>query len=166
MHLTNIQFKILDPRIGKEFKKPNYATEGSAGLDLMACVDQELTLSAGETILIPSGISIYIQNPNYAATIIPRSGLGHKHGIILGNSIGLIDSDYQGELKISCWNRSQKDFIITPGMRIAQLVILEIFRPLWQQVDSFASTTRGEQGFGSTGQHNNKLSTDLSTDSA
>ncbi len=146
-----IQLKILDKRIGNEFPLPSYATEGAAGLDLRVCIDMPIQLTPDETILLPTGISIYIQNPGVAAVILPRSGLGHKHGIVLGNLVGLIDSDYQGELKISCWNRSQDHFTINPGERIAQLVFVPVINADLSIVDSFASTSRGEGGFGSSG---------------
>ena len=149
---NNIQLKILDSRLGEEFPLPNYATAGSAGIDLRACVKEEMTLSPGETELIPSGMAIYIANPQVAATILPRSGLGHKHGIVLGNLVGLIDSDYQGELLISCWNRGQKQFIISPGERIAQLVFLPVIQVNFNIVNQFESSQRGEGGFGHSGQ--------------
>ena len=153
MTQPTLHYKILDPRIGTTFALPAYATPGSAGLDLMACVTEDTTLAPDQTILIPSGIAIHLDNTNLAAMILPRSGLGHRDGIILGNGTGLIDSDYQGELKISCWNRSQTPFVICPGMRIAQLMIVPVVQPLWEQVSEFSATTRGAQGFGSTGQH-------------
>ncbi len=149
---NNIQLKILDSRLGQEFPLPNYATAGSAGIDLRACLKEEMTLSPGETELIPSGMAIYIANPQVAATILPRSGLGHKHGIVLGNLVGLIDSDYQGELLISCWNRGQKQFIISPGERIAQLVFLPVIQVNFNIVNQFESSQRGEGGFGHSGQ--------------
>lgn len=149
--LQAIQLKILDKRIGNEFPLPSYATEGSAGLDLRVCIDMPIQLTPDETLLLPTGISIYIQNPGIAAVILPRSGLGHKHGIVLGNLVGLIDSDYQGELKISCWNRSQDHFTINPGERIAQLVFVPVINADLSIVDSFDSTSRGEGGFGSSG---------------
>jgi dUTP pyrophosphatase len=148
-----VQLKILDARIGKEFPLPSYATEGSAGLDLRACLDGPLQLFAGCTELIPTGISIYIADPNIAATILPRSGLGHKHGIVLGNLIGLIDSDYQGPLMISCWNRSNDHFTIQPGERIAQMIFVPIVQTDFVVVDEFIKTQRGEGGFGSSGVH-------------
>lgn len=146
-----IQLKILDHRIGKVFQLPAYATSGSAGLDLRACIDSPLQIAAHETVLIPTGIAIHIADPNMAAVILPRSGLGHKHGIVLGNLVGLIDSDYQGELKISCWNRNQEHFTVEPGDRIAQLVFLPVVKAAFEIVDSFAGTHRGENGFGSSG---------------
>ncbi|MFN3235187.1 MAG: dUTP diphosphatase [Gammaproteobacteria bacterium] len=147
----NIELKILDPRIGNEFPLPTYATAGSAGLDLRVCLDEPLTIAPGETVLLPTGMAIYIRNPNLAATILPRSGLGHKKGIVLGNLVGLIDSDYQGELKISCWNRSDEAYTIEPGERVAQLVILPVVQAKFHVVDEFAATDRGEGGFGHSG---------------
>lgn len=150
--MQDIQVKILDKRIGSVFPLPQYATEGSAGLDLRACLDSALQLNPGDSVLIPSGISIYIANPNIAATILPRSGLGHKHGIVLGNLVGLIDSDYQGPLAISCWNRGVDSYTIEPGDRIAQIVFLPIVRVSMQVVESFETTERGAGGFGHTGE--------------
>jgi len=149
--LQNIQLKILDARIGTEFPVPHYATDGSAGLDLRACLKAPLQLAPGETQLIPTGLAIYIGDPNVAATILPRSGLGHKHGIVLGNLIGLIDSDYQGELLISCWNRSNDHFTIQPGERIAQLVFLPVIKAQFQTVTEFVASERGTGGFGHSG---------------
>lgn len=148
-----IELKILDPRIGSEFPLPAYATEGSAGLDLRACIDQTIQLEPGETRLIPTGIAIHIGNPNIAATILPRSGLGHKHGIVLGNLVGLIDSDYQGQLFISCWNRGQSLFEVNPGERIAQLVFLPVVQAEFKLVENFDPSFRGEGGFGHSGRH-------------
>ena len=148
---THIQLKIIDDRVGKQFTLPTYATEGSAGVDLRACMDAAITLEAGSTILIPTGMAIYIAEPNIAATILPRSGLGHTHGIVLGNLVGLIDSDYQGPLMISMWNRGQTAFTIEPGDRIAQLVFLPVIRPAFEIVEHFQTTARGENGFGSSG---------------
>ena len=145
----SIQLKILNPKIANHL--PEYATQGSAGLDLRACIDAPQTLRAGETALIPTGIAIHIANPNLAATILPRSGLGHKHGIVLGNLVGLIDSDYQGELMVSLWNRSASDFTIAPLDRIAQMVIVPVVQAQFAIVDDFASSERGAGGFGSTG---------------
>ena len=147
----NIELKILDARIGREFNHPQYATRGAAGLDLCACIDAPVVLKSGGVELIPSGIAVHINQPNYAAVLLPRSGLGHKHGIVLGNLTGLIDSDYQGQIFISCWNRSATNFTIKPGDRIAQLVFLPIARPQFTVVDSFKPTTRCAEGFGSTG---------------
>jgi len=145
----SIDYKVLNPLV--EDHLPSYASKGSAGLDLRACIENVQTLNPGETFLIPTGISIYIKDPNYAAVILPRSGLGHKHGIVLGNLVGLIDSDYQGELLVSCWNRSKKAFLINPLERIAQLVILPVMQAKFNKVAQFAETERGEGGFGSTG---------------
>lgn len=145
----SIDYKILNPLIKEHL--PSYGSAGSAGLDLRACIEKELIINPGETELIPSGISIYIKNPGYAALILPRSGLGHKHGIVLGNLVGLIDSDYQGELLISCWNRGDKEFIINPLERIAQLVLVPVYQASFNLVNDFESSERGEGGFGSTG---------------
>jgi dUTP pyrophosphatase len=149
--MTQVEVKILDERIGQSIPLPEYATQGSAGMDLRACLDQPLTIEPGQTQLIGTGIAMYIGDPNYAATILPRSGLGHKHGLVLGNLVGLIDSDYQGELKISCWNRSDKAYTIEPGDRIAQLVILPVVQAQMTVVDEFHETDRGEGGFGHSG---------------
>lgn len=146
-----IDYTLLDPRIGNSIPLPEYATEGSAGMDLRACLDDPLTIKAGDTQLIPTGIAIHISDPSIAATLLPRSGLGHKHGIVLGNLVGLIDSDYQGQLYISCWNRSNKDFTIEIADRIAQLVFVPVLQVILNQVDSFDSTDRGEGGFGHSG---------------
>ncbi len=146
-----IQVKILDPRIGTEFPLPRYETPDAAGLDLRACLNEKLILQPGETHLIPTGISIYIGDPTLAAVILPRSGLGHKHGIVLGNLVGLIDADYQGPLMISCWNRGQNMYTIEPGDRIAQLVFLPIARVNFEVVSEFDETSRGAGGFGSSG---------------
>ena len=146
-----IQLKIVNDKIGTDIPLPSYATEGSAGLDLRACLDEAITLKPGDTKLIPTGLSIYIQDPGLAATILPRSGLGHKHGIVLGNLVGLIDSDYQGELMVSCWNRGQTEFTIEAGERIAQLVLLPVVQAEFDIVTEFESSDRGTGGFGSTG---------------
>ena len=146
-----VEVKILDSRIGNEFPLPQYATEGSAGLDLAAMVENDTLVKAGQTELIPTGIAIHICDPSMAAVILPRSGLGHKKGIVLGNLVGLIDSDYQGQLYISCWNRSETDFLIEPGARIAQLVIVPVIQAEFSIVDEFAESERGEGGFGHTG---------------
>jgi dUTP pyrophosphatase len=146
-----IQLKILDERIGTEYPLPSYGTPGSAGIDLRAIIDEPLSLAPGQTELIPTGISIYIADPNIAATILPRSGLGHKHGIVLGNLVGLIDSDYQGPLMISCWNRSNTVFSIMPGDRIAQLVFLPVIQVDFESVPDYTRSQRGEGGFGHTG---------------
>lgn len=146
-----IQLKILSDKIGKEIPLPTYATEGSAGLDLRACLDQAIELAPGDTTLLPTGLSIYIQDPSLAAVLLPRSGLGHKHGIVLGNLVGLIDSDYQGELMVSCWNRGHSTFTIEPGERVAQLVLVPVVQAEFDIVTEFESTARGEGGFGHTG---------------
>lgn len=146
-----VQIKILDPRLGTEFPLPDYATCGSAGMDLRACVDGERVVEPGETELIPAGFAMHIQENNLAAVILPRSGLGHKHGIVLGNLVGLIDSDYQGQVFISCWNRSDRPFRIEPGARIAQLVFVPVVQVQWQRVDEFEASERGGGGFGHTG---------------
>ena len=149
--MPTINYKILDPRVGNEIPLPEYATEGSAGMDLRACIDETLTLEAGDTQLIPTGIAIHIANNNLAATLLPRSGLGHKHGIVLGNLVGLIDSDYQGQLYISCWNRSDNAFTIEVGDRIAQMVFVPVVQVTLNKVDDFSESDRGEGGFGSSG---------------
>lgn len=148
---SSIQLKILDSRIGNEFALPEYATAGSAGLDLRACLDAPMQLAPGETRLLPTGLAVFIANPQLAAVILPRSGLGHKHGIVLGNLVGLIDSDYQGELKVSCWNRSVDHFTIEPGDRIAQLVFVPVVQVEFSIVQEFSATERGSSGFGSSG---------------
>ncbi len=147
-----IQARILDPRLGSEFPLPAYATPGSAGLDLRAMLTGATTLQPGETLLIPTGLAIHIADPGLAAVILPRSGLGHKHGIVLGNLVGLIDSDYQGELMVSCWNRGTDSFTIEPGERLAQLVLVPVVQAQLQLVDEFAASQRGSGGFGHTGQ--------------
>jgi dUTP pyrophosphatase len=149
--MQKVQLKILDKRIGNEIGLPHYATSGSAGLDLRACMDEDITLKPGETTLIPTGIAIHIDDPSLAAMILPRSGLGHKHGIVLGNLVGLIDSDYQGQLFVSCWNRGSESFVITVGERIAQMVIVPIVQVGFEEVDEFSVTDRGTGGFGHTG---------------
>ncbi|TCI04107.1 dUTP diphosphatase [Corallincola luteus] len=149
--MKQIEVKILDQRIGEEFPLPEYATPGSAGMDLRACLDSELTLDPGETQLIPTGLAIHVADPQLAAVILPRSGLGHKHGIVLGNLVGLIDSDYQGQLMVSCWNRSNRSFTIAPGDRIAQLVFVPVVQAELSIVDEFHASERGEGGFGSSG---------------
>ncbi len=148
-----IQLKILDSRIGESIPLPTYATDGSAGLDLRVCINEPIQLAPQETVLLPTGISIYIDDPKLAAVILPRSGLGHKNGIVLGNLVGLIDSDYQGELKISCWNRSDEHFTINPGERIAQLVFIPVVQAAFELVNEFTESSRGEGGFGSSGRH-------------
>jgi len=146
-----LDLKILDPRMREQL--PAYATPGSAGLDLRACLDAPLTLEPGQTALVPTGLAIHVADPGYAALILPRSGLGHKHGIVLGNLVGLIDSDYQGELKISAWNRSDTPFVLQPMERLAQLVIVPVVQARFQVVAEFPPSERGEGGYGSTGKH-------------
>jgi dUTP pyrophosphatase len=150
--LNSFQIKIIDPRLGNEIPLPEYATTGSAGMDLRACVDNTLTIKPGETVLIPTGFAMHIEDPGLAAVILPRSGLGHKHGIVLGNLVGLIDSDYQGQVFVSCWNRSDKTYSIEVGARIAQLVFLPIVEAKWEIVNQFEASDRGAGGFGHTGQ--------------
>ncbi|HEX4044086.1 MAG TPA: dUTP diphosphatase [Gammaproteobacteria bacterium] len=150
-HTQAVQVKILDVRIGDVFPMPRYETTEAAGLDLRACLDQALTIEPGQTHLIPTGIAIYIGDPQLAAIILPRSGLGHKHGLVLGNLVGLIDADYQGPLMVSCWNRGQAAYTINPGDRIAQLVFVPIVRTHFQVVNEFAATQRGIGGFGHSG---------------
>lgn len=150
--MGGIQLKILNEKVGNELPLPTYSTTGSAGMDLRACIDGEIEIAPGKSVLIPTGIAIYIADPEFAGIIIPRSGLGHKQGIVLGNLVGLIDSDYQGELFVSCWNRNQNGFVtINPGDRIAQLIIIPVIQAEFVIVDDFASTDRGSGGFGSTG---------------
>lgn len=146
-----LQVKVINPLIGTVYPLPSYATTGSAGLDLRACLIDSLELLPGATRLIPTGIAIHLDDPCLAAMILPRSGLGHKHGIILGNSVGLIDSDYQGELQISCWNRSDVAYVVQPGDRIAQLIIVPVIQVEFMQVDEFSHSSRGAGGFGHTG---------------
>ncbi len=153
MAKQKLQFKILDSRLGNEIPLPEYATEGSAGLDLRACLNEDAQLAPGETILVPTGISIYLEDPTMAAMLLPRSGLGHKHGIVLGNLVGLIDSDYQGQIMVSCWNRGNDHFTIPVGERIAQMVIVPVIQVEFERVDDFRQTQRGEGGFGSTGRN-------------
>ena len=149
--MRKIQLKILDDRIGKQIPLPAHATEGSAGMDLRACIDETINLKPGDTELIPTGISIHIEDPGLAATILPRSGLGHKHGIVLGNLVGLIDSDYQGQLFVSCWNRGSDSFTIEQGDRIAQLVFVPVVQADFEVVDEFYESSRGAGGFGHSG---------------
>lgn len=146
-----VQLRVLDARIGNDIPMPAYATDGSAGLDLRACLTSPLTLAPGESSLIPTGLSIYIEDPSLAGMILPRSGLGHKHGIVLGNLVGLIDSDYQGELMVSCWNRGQGEFTVDVGERLAQLVLVPVVQADFEVVESFDASVRGAGGFGSTG---------------
>jgi dUTP pyrophosphatase len=150
--MQKIQLKILDPRLGDTIKLPDYATTGSAGLDLRACLESKITISPQETVLIPTGLAIYICDPTLAAVLLPRSGLGHKHGIVLGNLVGLIDSDYQGQVFVSCWNRGQTAFEIDIGDRIAQMVFIPIAQVEFEHVKDFMNSERGEGGFGHTGQ--------------
>jgi dUTP pyrophosphatase len=150
MH-ARMKLRILDPRIGREFPLPHHATAGSAGMDLRACIETPLTLGPGAVELIPTGISIYVEDPQLAALLLPRSGLGHKDGIVLGNLVGLIDSDYQGPLMVSCWNRGPSPFTVTPGDRIAQMIIVPVVHVDFDVVDDFAASVRGVGGFGSSG---------------
>ncbi|KAF0805779.1 deoxyuridine 5-triphosphate nucleotidohydrolase [Alcanivorax xiamenensis] len=147
----NLQYRVLDPRLGDTIPLPHYATEGSAGLDLRAMLDEAISLAPGDSTLLPTGLSIHIADPGYAGLVLPRSGLGHKHGIVLGNLVGLIDSDYQGELMVSCWNRGQNAFTLEPGERVAQLVIVPVRQVVWQQVEQFTESQRGSGGFGHSG---------------
>jgi len=149
--MTPIDLKVLDPRMAEQL--PAYATPGSAGLDLRACLDAPLVLEPGQTHLIPTGLAIHVADPGLAAIILPRSGLGHKHGIVLGNLVGLIDSDYQGQLMVSCWNRGQQSFTVQPMERIAQLVIVPVVQAQFRVVSEFGASDRGAGGFGSTGKH-------------
>jgi dUTP pyrophosphatase len=151
--MQKIQLKILDSRLGTEFPLPHYATDGAAGMDMRACVETALEIGPGETRLIPTGLAIHIQEPGLAAMLLPRSGLGHKHGIVLGNLVGLIDSDYQGQVFVSCWNRGNEAFTIQPGERIAQMVIVPVVHAEFEIVDDFEASTRGAGGFGHTGRH-------------
>ena len=151
--MSKIQLKIMDARIGSEYPIPEPATEGSAGVDLRACLDESLTLEPGQTELIPTGIAIHLDDPGLAAVLLPRSGLGHKHGIVLGNLTGLIDSDYQGQIYVSCWNRGLKPFTIDPGERIAQMVILPIVHAEFEVVEEFVESARSAGGFGHSGRH-------------
>ena len=146
-----VQVKVLDARLGQEWAMPAYATTGSAGLDLRACLDEAIEIAAGETVLVKTGLAIYIEDPNFAGLILPRSGLGHKHGIVLGNLVGLIDSDYQGELMVSVWNRGQNTFRLEPGERLAQYVLVPVVQAAFEQVEEFVATGRGAGGFGHTG---------------
>ncbi len=151
--MNEVDVKIIDPRVGQEFPLPEYATGGSAGMDLRAMLDEPTELLSGNTLLIPTGIAIHIANNNMAAVILPRSGLGHKHGIVLGNLVGLIDSDYQGQLFVSCWNRGKDSFMINPGERIAQLVFVPVVQANFNIVESFTQSERADGGFGHTGSH-------------
>ena len=149
--MPRVALKLVDPRLGREFPLPEYATEGSAGVDLRACLDAPLTIAPGETHLIPTGLAAHIGDPGVAAVVLPRSGLGHRHGIVLGNLVGLIDSDYQGQVYVSCWNRGGEAYAIQPGERIAQLVFLPVLRVDFEVVGDFEPSRRGEGGFGSSG---------------
>ncbi len=151
--MHRLKARILDSRLGSEFPLPAYATDGSAGIDLRACLDEPLTLEPGQTELLSTGLAIHIGDPALAAMILPRSGLGHKHGIVLGNLVGLIDSDYQGQLMVSCWNRGNTTFTVQPGERIAQLVLVPVVQADFEIVDSFEESDRGEGGFGHSGRH-------------
>ena len=151
--MHKIQLKILDPRLGSEFPLPHYATDGSAGMDMRACVDEALEMAPGETHLIPTGMAIHVEDPGLAAILLPRSGLGHKHGIVLGNLVGLIDSDYQGQVFVSCWNRGSETFVIEPGERIAQMVIVPVVHADFEIVEDFVVSERGTGGFGHSGRH-------------
>ena len=146
-----LRVRIIDPRLGADFPLPQYATAGSAGLDLRACLEKPLELAPGRAELIPTGLAIYLEDPGLAAVVLPRSGLGHRHGIVLGNLVGLIDSDYQGELMVSCWNRAQEPFVLNPGERIAQLVIIPVVQVQLEIVANFEATARGAGGFGHSG---------------
>jgi dUTP pyrophosphatase len=149
MNMQKLQVKIIDERMRTQL--PQYATHGSAGLDLRACLNEPIDIAPGQTVLVPTGIAIFINDPNYCAMILPRSGLGHKHGIVLGNLVGLIDSDYQGQLMVSTWNRGSNNFRLEPMERLAQLVIVPVLQIEWAIVDEFESSARGDGGFGSTG---------------
>jgi dUTP pyrophosphatase len=151
--MKHIQLKILDSKIGQQIPLPEHATDGSAGVDLRACLDKALLIKPGETHLIGTGIAIHIADPGFAAMLLPRSGLGHKHGIVLGNLVGLIDSDYQGELKVSCWNRGDTEFTVKPGERICQMVIVPVVQASYEIVEDFDESERGAGGFGHTGTH-------------
>jgi dUTP pyrophosphatase len=148
---TSLQVKILDPRLGTDLPMPTYATSGSAGMDLRACIDESIELRPGQTALIPTGMAIHIADPGLCAMLLPRSGLGHKHGLVLGNLVGLIDSDYQGQLMISCWNRGEHAFVIEPGDRIAQMVLVPVVQASFAIVETFDNSCRGNRGFGHSG---------------
>jgi dUTP pyrophosphatase len=151
--MKHIQLKILDSKIGQKIPLPEHATNGSAGVDLRACLDEPLLIKPGETHLIGTGIAVHIADPGFAAMLLPRSGLGHKHGIVLGNLVGLIDSDYQGELKVSCWNRGNTEFTVKPGERICQMIIVPVLQTTYEIVEEFDESERGAGGFGHTGTH-------------
>ena len=149
--MRSIELKILDPRVGDSIPLPHYATDGSAGLDMRACIDEGITVAPGETVLVPTGIAIHVADPCLAAVLLPRSGLGHKHGLVLGNLTGLIDSDYQGQVYISCWNRGSKSYQVQPGERIAQMVFVPVEQVTFQVVEEFDESDRGAGGFGHSG---------------
>ncbi len=149
--MRSIELKILDPRIGDSIPLPQYSTDGSAGLDMRACIDEPIDVAPGETVLVPTGLAIHVADPSLAAVLLPRSGLGHKHGLVLGNLIGLIDSDYQGQVFISCWNRSSKSYAVQPSERIAQMVFVLVEQVEFRVVEEFAATDRGAGGFGHSG---------------
>ena len=149
--MRSIELKILDPRVGDTIELPHYATDGSAGLDMRACIDEPVTVEPGETVLIPTGLAIHIDDPGLAAVLLPRSGLGHKHGLVLGNLTGLIDSDYQGQVFISCWNRGSSSYEVKPAERIAQMVFVPVEQVRFEVVDEFADSDRGDGGFGHSG---------------
>jgi dUTP pyrophosphatase len=151
--MHRIQLRVLDERLGNEFPMPHYATDGAAGMDMRACVNSELEIAPGETHLIPTGLAMHIDEPGLAAMLLPRSGLGHKHGIVLGNLVGLIDSDYQGQVYVSVWNRGKESFTVQPGERIAQMVIVPVVHAEFEVVEEFTASSRGEGGFGHTGRH-------------
>ena len=151
--MRRVQLRILDPRLGTEFPLPHYATDGAAGMDLRACLESASTVAPGVTELVPTGLAIHMEDKDLAAVLLPRSGLGHKHGIVLGNLVGLIDSDYQGQVYVSCWNRSKEAFTIQPGERIAQMVFVPVVRAEFEIVEEFTPSIRGEGGFGSSGRH-------------
>lgn len=149
--MPHIELKVLDPRLGRDFPLPEYATDGAAGLDLRACLDNPLIIHPGQTQLIPTGFALHIADPGFAALLLPRSGLGHKHGIVLGNLVGLIDSDYQGQIMVSCWNRGAEPYTIQVGERLAQMIFVPIIRPDFRVVLEFSASQRGDGGFGHTG---------------
>ncbi|WP_150046338.1 MULTISPECIES: dUTP diphosphatase [Methylomonas] len=151
--MKKIRLKILDARLGREIPLPSYATVGSAGMDLRACLDQDIVIAAGETVLIPTGLAVHIADPGLAAVLLPRSGLGHKHGIVLGNLVGLIDSDYQGQIFVSCWNRSEQAFTVQIGERIAQMVFVPVVQAEFDYVEEFDVSSRASGGFGHSGRH-------------
>ena len=151
--MRRVQLKILDQRLGNEFPLPHYATDGAAGMDLRACLESASIIAPGVTELVPTGLAIHMEDKDLAAVLLPRSGLGHKHGIVLGNLVGLIDSDYQGQVYVSCWNRGKEAFTIEPGERIAQMVFVPVVRAEFEIVEEFTPSVRGEGGFGSSGRH-------------